>query len=432
MLDARAPKITARLSSPHVLPRAPSPPPEAELLAPHVHRAPTVEMPLPGPALDEPHLHRAATVQMDPLEAQRLAAAEAPPIEASSRATADLPVPLELRAGSPDAFTADPYAMPGAPLPPDMIYARYLRGGRWLPLRIGALSLRGAALMTGTLPRVHDEVDLALAFAKHRARVRGPVHMISTEEEVARSGVSSFSVTFALDDHARRQLTALLTAARAAKVTIKPPPARGTRRYVVEWPVCLGTPRGAIRAEALDLSREGMFVRPALALALDARLGFSAVLDDGARPVSGRSRVVRYLDETDARNCGLAPGYGLEIVEMADGDWDRWASFVARIEQRAAKHVLIGASPGRLLELQAGLTAAGYVVTGATAPAALAALASQEREVDACLIDAEWLPPSASAGWAEQLFPAREVPCVTLRGDLRRARAALDQALSIV
>jgi hypothetical protein len=39
-----------------------------------------------------------------------------------------------------------------------------------------------------------------------------------------------FSVNFELDDGSRRQLTALLTAARAANVTIKPAPPRGTRR----------------------------------------------------------------------------------------------------------------------------------------------------------------------------------------------------------
>jgi hypothetical protein len=373
---------------------------------------------------------------MEQAEAQRLAAAaagspDAPESAVTSRATGDLPVMVEKRAGSADPFAPDPYAAAEAGLPVTAIYARYLRAGRWLPLRIGALSLRGAALMASALPRLHDEIEIALAFAEHRALVRGPVHKVSTLEEIAQTGTAGFNVTFELDDPARRQLTALLTAARAAKVTIKPPPVRGNRRYHVEWPVCLGTHRGAIRADALDVSRGGMFVRPASPLVLDTHLSFSAVLDDGAGPVSGRARVMRFLNEADARNCGLAPGYGLKLTDMAELDRERWTGFLSRIEQRAEKRVLIGAAAGRLLELQTGLAAAGYIATGATEPDALVALASQERTADACLLDAEWLPPSA-AGWAAALFPARDMPCVTLRGDVRRARTALDQTLSIV
>ncbi|HWU90937.1 MAG TPA: PilZ domain-containing protein, partial [Kofleriaceae bacterium] len=289
-----------------------------------------------------------------------------------------------------------------------------------------------AALMGGALPRLHEGVDIALAFAEHRALVRGQVHKVSTEEEAAQTGAASFHIAFELDEPARRQLTALLIAARAAKVTIKPPPTRRNRRYPVEWPVCLGTMRGALRGEVLDISRGGMFVRPAGTLALDTQVTFSAMLDDDADPVSGRSRVVRYINEADARTCGLAQGYGLKIVQMASLERERWTSFVARIERRAEKRVLIGASAGRLLELQSSLAAVGYVATGAAEPDALAALAGHARAVDACLLDASWLPQRVSASWAEGLFPARRVPCVTLHGDVRRARAALDQALSIV
>ncbi len=169
-----------------------------------------------------------------------------------------------------------------------------------------------------------------------------------------RRGAASFSVAFELDDEARRRLTALLQAARAANVTIKPPPPRGDRRYPVEWPVCLGTSRGAIRAEALDVSREGMFVRQADSLAAGASLSFSVVLDDSGGPVTGSSRVVRVMDEPSARSCGTAPGYGLQIVDMPDADRERWAGFLARVERRAERRVLIGAGAGRLRELASG------------------------------------------------------------------------------
>jgi hypothetical protein len=406
-----------RRPSRNVIARAPSPqPPPA---------------PAPPPA---PEAGRAATTQMDPLDSQRLAAAHLPPgasrLSDTTRPNAASP-PAE--APPPEIASAEPYAPAATPLPPGSIYARYLRSGRWVPIRIGALSLRGAALMTGALPRVRDKVEIALAYANHRALVGGSVHKVSTGEEAARRGAASFSVLFELEDRSRGQLTALLHAARAANVTIKPPPPRDSRRYPVEWPVCLGTARGAVRAEALDVSREGMFVRQSNSLSLDAHLNFSVVLDDRGGPVSGRSRVVRFMDETGARSRGLAPGYGLRIVDMADADRERWAGFLARVERRAERRVLIGASTGRLCELQGGLAAAGYVVACASDPEALMRFASRdEYPADACLIDAGWQPPGSTGTWSEALFPTRNVPCVAMRGDVRRAREAIDQVLSIV
>ena len=53
------------------------------------------------------------------------------------------------------------------------------------------------------------------------------------------------------------------------------------------------------------------------------------------------------------------------------------------------------------------------------------------RPVDAALIDATWLTPAMSASWVEELFSARSVPCVTVHGDARRARAAVDKLLAV-
>lgn len=315
---------------------------------------------------------------------------------------------------------------------PSVIYARYLRSGRWVPLRIGALSLKGAALMAGALPRINDHVDVALSFGAHRALVRGNVGKVSSHEEVATSGAATFSVNFQLDDAARRQLTSLLTAARAAKITIKPPPPRAARRFPVEWPVGLGTPRGVVRAEALDVSNDGMFVRPLHPLVMQSIVTFSAVLDDGEAPVSGRGRVVRHIADGEARACGLSPGYGLNITEMGGADRPRWLAFLARIGKRADRRILIGASPSRLAELQGCLAAAGYAVTGGTDPGALVQLASAEaRPVDAALIDAGWLQPNMSGEWVESLFSARNVPCLTMHGDAKRARSAVDKLLLV-
>jgi hypothetical protein len=314
---------------------------------------------------------------------------------------------------------------------PEIIYARYLRSGRWVATRIGALSLKGATLMAGAMPRIQDHVDLSLTFGTHGALVRGTVDRVSSHGEARATGASFFNVTFELDDASRRQLVILLTAARTANITIKPPPARSTRRYPVEWPVCLGTSRGAIKADALDVSTDGMFVRPANSLSLDAVVNFSVVLDDSGPPIAGRAKIVRQVSDAEAKTAGLAPGYGLNITEMAQADRMRWLGFLARIERRADKRVLIGASPQRLAELQHALAAVGYAVTGGTDPGALVQLASAEtRPADAALIDGGWLETGGTL--VETLFSSRNVPCVTLHGDVRRARSAVDKLLQVL
>ncbi len=363
-------------------------------------------------------VHRAATVEVSAEDAFRRAG-EALPRTPTNVATEEIEV-------------LEPVEDSAKTQVPSVIYARYLRSGRWVPIRIGALSLKGAALMAGALPRVKDHVDVALSFGSHRALVRGAVGKVSSHEEVAVSGAATFSVNFQLDDAARRQLTSLLTAARDAKITIKPPPPRAARRFPVEWPVGLGTLRGVVRAEALDVSKAGMFVRPLHALAINTVVSFSSVLDDGEAPVSGRGRVVRHITDAEARACGLSPGYGLNVTEMGDADRVRWLAFLARIEKRADRRILIGASPARLAELQACLAAAGYAVTGGTDPGALVQLASAEaRPVDAALIDAGWLAPNVTGEWVESLFSARNVPCLTMHGDAKRARSAIDKLLAV-
>jgi hypothetical protein len=396
-------------------------------------------------------VHRATTVLLSSSETQRiLEAAMASPDHGIAPEVAPPPpvpappiLPRAERMASPAPARAEtidddepPRAYDDGPTEdastPGTIHARYLRNGRWVAIRIGSLSLKGASLMAVALPRIDDRVDIALLYGKLRALVRGAVAKVSTTQEAIASGATAFHVSFELDDASRRQLTGLLTAARADKVTIKPPAARGARRFQVEWPVCLGTIRGAVRADALDVSADGMFVRPLHALALDANLAFTVVLDDGLPPVSGRSRVIRNISEADARAVGLSPGYGLSIVDMAAPDRLRWCAFLARIEKRASRRVLICAAPARLAELQGGLVSAGYAATGGSDPGAIAQLASAEaRTVDAALIDAGWLAASGSPAWVESLFSARNVPCVTMHGDARRARIAIDRLLSV-
>jgi hypothetical protein len=367
-------------------------------------------------------VHRAATVMMSSAETRRMLEAAGQPVDEAPTDRTPTPTP-------PLSEEPVPEAAPG----PRTISARYLRSGRWVPLRVGSLSLKGAALMAVALPRVNDRVEVALAYAQHRALVRGAVQKVSTMREAETSGATMFSVNFELDDGSRRQLTALLTAARAANVTIKPAPPRGTRRYPVEWPVCLGTSRGAVRAEALDVSSDGMFVKPVHPLSLDAHVTFSAVLDDNQPPVSGHARVVRNITEAAARADGLWSGYGLVILEMSDIERERWSRFLRRVSTRAIKRVLIAASAGRLTELESGLVAGGYATTSGIEPGAIAQLVSAEaRPFDAALIDAAWLLSEGSTLWVESVFTARGIPYVTVHGDAKRARQAVDRLLAVV
>ena len=94
--------------------------------------------------------------------------------------------------------------------------------------------------------------------------------------------------------------------------------------------------------------------------------------------------------------------------------------------------MLVGAAPGRVEELAAGLNAAGYTVTAGSDLGLLMRVA----ELDPCppdlaVIDAEFDQNSAPSGWIEQVFAARSVQCVTVRGDVRRARSLVDRALLV-
>jgi hypothetical protein len=117
---------------------------------------------------------------------------------------------------------------------------------------------------------------------------------------------------------------------------------------------------------------------------------------------------------------------------MPQLDRERWSAFLARVERRAARRVLIAAFPPRLAELRGGLVAAGYAVLGDPEPSVIAQHASAPAHpVDAALIDAGWLAAAGSAAWVEEVFSSRQVPCVTMHGDARRARIAIDRLLHV-
>ena len=328
------------------------------------------------------------------------------------------------------AITGSFFAIEDAPPLPTFISARFLRGGRWLPARVGSLSLRNGFFLSGATPRLEDQVHVALAFGEHAALVRGKVTRLAISEQ--EKGAAGFAVSFELDHGSQAQLVTLLTTARNAKITIKQAPTRVGRRFPVEWPVTFGSTRGPIRADALDVSSAGMFVAPVRALELGNNMSFSVALDDGGAPVVGRVCVMRHVNEVEARRCSFAAGYGLAIDSLASGDAQRWSTFLARVEKRSDRRILVGASPHRLAELSAGLGAAGYSVTGGSDAGAFVHLAESERRpVDAAVIDPDWAGGGPSGAWLEALLGARNVPCVSTHGDARRARAVVDRLLQV-
>ncbi|MBP6837730.1 MAG: PilZ domain-containing protein [Kofleriaceae bacterium] len=382
--------------------------------------------------------------------APRAGAASAPPTSAAPAAStmaapATTPAGGGARAGSSTMPGTTPPPPPAAPKPATAAAAstssrrrdaggvdvRYLRSGRWAPARLRAISLKGAYLITGGLLRVGDNAHLALAFGAHGVLVRGRVFHVTSADDIASTGMSGFAVRFELDDTARTTLTALLTAAKEAGVTLVAPPPRAAIRLPVAWPLKLAASSGRVVGQALDVSAEGMFVRADRVLPVGSSLDFSIVLDDGGSPVAGRCHVVREINASDGKRRGLSAGYGVHIDEMGDDHRGRWRSFLGRVRARVDKRVIVGASPARVSELAEVLSAAGYAVVSGTDPGSLIRVTDGEvRPPDAALIDGD-LADGQDPSLLEGLFRRRQVPVLLFRGDARRARPLIDQALRV-
>ena len=218
-----------------------------------------------------------------------------------------------------------------------IICARYLRGGKWVSLRIGALSLKGAALMSGALPRLNDQVDVALSFGAHRALVRGAPSARCRRRSSRRSAARPRSALPSISTMPRAASSRRCSPPRAPHASRSSLRRRAPRAAIpVEWPVALNTPRsGSVRSEALDVSLEGMFMRPQAALAIESAITWSSMLDDRGGPIAGRAKVVREVNELDATQLGLNTGFGLQIIEMAEADRTRWKAFIT--PHRAAR-----------------------------------------------------------------------------------------------
>lgn len=329
--------------------------------------------------------------------------------------------------GTPEAFAVI------EDIVPPHLDVRFLRGSDWVPVRARALSARGAYIVTGAPARLGDTVHVSVSCAGRTALVRGTVYHVTTADDAVSTGASGFAVRFPeYACPARTHLVQVLLAARNAGVTLRPPPNRTAVRFPVRWPVQVHTADSVFRAEALDVSSGGLFLSTSRPLDVGVELRFSLPLDLADVPLEGTGRVSRVLPADEAEHRGMHAGVGVRITDMTATNRSAWDAFLARVRRRTEKRILIGAAPGRVEELAAGLGAAGYTVTSGSDLGLLMRVA----ELDPCppdiaVIDADFDQSAAPSGWIEQVFASRQVQCVTIRGDVRRARSMVDRLLHV-
>lgn len=370
------------------------------------------------------------------LGAIRDPAPEVPAMPSLADARAALPVQ---RSTTPRAETVNYRGRATDPPPPrpsseveraSTIVARFLRGGQWSPARLRSLSAKGAYLVTGAPPRLGDEVYVALDLDDKSALARGAVYHVTSARDASETGSSGFAVRFATEPSAARgRLIELLQHARGRGIVIKPPPPRASMRFPVRWPVAL---RGVhpSHVDALDMSLGGLFVN-APGLPIDAAVGVTVPLDLGDPPIELVARVVRVISTGAAEVRGLAPGAGLAIAEVTDADRVRWTRFLSRVERRTTRTVVVGAALPRLEAITRVLADAGYAVAPCADPGALIRAAERGSLPDAAVIDDSLLAQGVAPGWLEQMFSAHQVPCITLKGEVTRARAVVDRLLAV-
>ena len=331
---------------------------------------------------------------------------------------------------TPTVQQIEPPAMEPPPPQPTTIDVRFLRGGAWTTARLRALSVKGAYLVTGAPPRLGDSVHVALGFRDQGALLRGTVYHVTTAADALATGSSGFAVRFPVYPSAgRTQLIELLTAARDAGVTIKPPPTRHAVRFPVCWPVQVGLGDDSFHADALDVSERGLFVATQT-LEVGAEISVAVPMEEGDA-VTARARVARHFSSREASPRGLRGGTGLELTDMTDVDRRLWSAFLDRVRKRTERRIVVGATANRIDDLASALTAAGYsVVTGSDAGVLVRLADLEPRPPDAVVIEAG-LAAQGPDHWLEQVFSARQVPCVTVNGDGRRTRCVVDRLLQV-
>lgn len=309
------------------------------------------------------------------------------------------------------------------------IEVKYRRGDEWQPGRLRSLNAKSILVATGAPPRLLDQVHVALRFRGHSLVVRGIVDEVS--DPGAESGTAGFRALFTqLEVDDKRQLVALLRAAREAGVSVTPPPPRAAVRFPVCWPVRVSTPDGHLTVSALDVSMSGLFIgTETKALGID--LQFLLPLDNGEAPIRGRARVARQVDAEMAKERGLRCGYGVHIVDLGPADFERYEAFLSRIRRRAGRRVVVAADAARAKGLVGALNSAGYAVSSGSDPAVLLELwAHEQRPPDVAVIDASLDPDGAT--WLRSRWEKDGVCCVSTGTDSPDdTRVAVDRVLRI-
>ena len=283
-----------------------------------------------------------------------------------------------------------------------------------MPVRARALSARGAYIVTSAPARLGDTVHVSVSCAGRTALVRGTVYHVTTADDAVSTGASGFAVRFPeYACPARTHLVQVLLAAR------------GRRDLAAAAQPDLGAVSGALagaarrragavpRRGAGHLGRRHVHRHPAGAREFGTEIRFAMPLNLAEVPIgAGPGRP--HPGARRRRAARHAPGFGARILAMNAANRIRWDAFVGRVRRRTEKRILVGASPGRVEELAAGLFAAGYTVTSGSDLGLLMRVA----ELDPCppdiaVIDADFDRTAAPSGWNEQVFASRQVQCVT-------------------
>jgi len=311
------------------------------------------------------------------------------------------------------------------------IEVRYRRGGQWALARLRSLSVKGAYLVTGALPRLGDKVTLAFAYGDDGVTLQAKVYHITSVRDAAETGSAGFAVRFSHQASPERSdLIEILKRALADGLRIKPPPARVAVRFPVCWPVRVGSSRGGIKVDVLDVSAGGMFFTTKRNVATD-ELMFRLPLDNGDSPIHGRVKVVRKVDPETAQRRAMLPGYGVSIVELDGTSRRRYANFVDRVQRRSQSRLFVGAGHDRVRDIMSGLSSVGYEVVGACDPCVL----KKSTELSGASVDMAVIDASLGNQHVKQFrqaFAERNVRTLFIGGEPPdKARADVDRLLEI-
>jgi hypothetical protein len=309
------------------------------------------------------------------------------------------------------------------------VSVRFLRGDRWVTGRVRNLGVRSAHIATAARPRTRDLIPVEFGFRDLRAQIVGQVIEVTHRTDDSPSG---FKIMFPTEEGvARRRLIALLMEARAAGITLEPPPVRNATRLPIRLPTRLRTAIGEVAAAALDISTAGLFLATDYELRSDD-FSFQIPLDLGGPPLRGRASVVRSVSADTASARGLHRGYGIAITEIGDSERARLEGFLARVEKRIARRVLVVADADRAQELASSLTAVGYAASSYSDPDSVDQLLSTDpHPPDVAVLD-QTQTDIRRARWIRRLFERRGVPCISARDlSAEDARQSVDRVLLI-